>query len=254
MQRPAPLAQGVTRRGLLGQGQHRRVLTEREEPKREVVARRRAQPFEPGALGEDIGVVGEVGVRRAAPPPQRLLETFDLLLDLASTRPRPVRPGRQLRGEPAEHPVPGPDLVGERRRVDRVAGEREPVALVGRDQHRRLRPWLEARFEQPSQPGDIGVQRPVGTGRRLVTPHERDEPVRGHDRSEVEREGGEERAPLARRDLDGPVGPVERRRPEDAHLHRHPGHATDARALPEAVRRSERHSSRTQVAGGTVVA
>ena len=229
------------------------MLPEREQPEGEVVARGGAQPLEGGALGEHVRVVGEVGEGRAAPGAQRLLEAVDLRLDLAARRPDLARPGRQLRGERVQDAVPGADLVDERRGVDRATGQRDPVARVRGEQDRRLRARLQARLEQSPQPGHVGVERAERPRRSLAAPDELDEAVRRDDRAEVEREGGEQRTTLARRDLDGSVGPVERGRPEDADLHRHARHATEVGAPAGRVSvvpvAPKRHSSASRDSG-----
>ena len=99
------------------------MLPERQEPERQVVTRGRAQSFQGGALGEDVGMVGQIGVGSAPPGAQRLLQPVDLLLDLGASGPPLVRPGRELRGERVEDAVPRADGVDEGGRVDRGCGE-----------------------------------------------------------------------------------------------------------------------------------
>ena len=129
VQRPEPLAQRVPRRGLLGRRDHGGVVAQGEQAEHPVLLRGQPQLLQRGALGEDVGVVRQVGVRLPRPGGQRLLEGVDVLGDLVPARPRRLRRRRSAgrQAAPARGGGAGRCRRTSGRRPGR-AGQREAVA------------------------------------------------------------------------------------------------------------------------------
>ena len=85
-----PLLQRVARGGLLGGGHDDGVVAEGEQSEHPVLLGAAPQLVERGALERHLGVVGEVGVRLAAPQPEQLLEPVDLVGDRGPVRASPA--------------------------------------------------------------------------------------------------------------------------------------------------------------------
>ena len=79
--------------GLLGRGEHGPVLAQREQAQGRVLLGGGPQLVEGGPVGQDVRVVAEVGVGRAGPGAQGLLERLDVGGHLLAARPR-WRPAR----------------------------------------------------------------------------------------------------------------------------------------------------------------
>ena len=118
--------------------------------------------------------------------------------------------------------MPGADLATEGHGIHVRRVEVEAVAVVGRHEHRGPGPGREVGLEHPAQPGEVGVQRAVGTGRRVVTPDQVDEPVGAHRAAGRERQRGQDAARLARRKRDRTLRPLHARAPQDPDPHEGP--------------------------------
>ena len=121
VQRPDALAERVPRRRLLGGGHDHRVVTEGEQAQDARLLGVEPELVERRALEDDLGLVGEVGVRVTRPQGEQLLDPVDAPRDLRAGRPVGARPGGELGGERRERPVEGAHLVGEAVRVDVLA-------------------------------------------------------------------------------------------------------------------------------------
>ena len=148
-------------------------------------------------------MVGQVGVRLAAPEPEQALEPVDVVGDRGPVRPVGRRPGRELARERRQCTPAGADLVGEPVGVHPLARQVQPVAVVAGQQHGRFLARPEAGLEHTSYAGEVGVQRPVRPWRRVLAPHEVDQRVGGQLASEPEGQGGQHGPGLARAELDG---------------------------------------------------
>ena len=101
------------------------------------------------------------------------------------------------RGERCQRPVAGADLVGEAVRVDVLAAERQPVAVVAGQQDPGLLPRAQARLEDASYAGEVGVQGAVGAARRVLAPDQPHQRVGRDVAAEPEGQRGQDRARLA---------------------------------------------------------
>ena len=91
MQGPDPLLERVPHGGLLGGGHDDRVVAERQQSEDAVLLGAATQLVEGGSLERHVGMVGEVGVRLAAPQPEQLLEPVDVVGDRLPGRASPAR-------------------------------------------------------------------------------------------------------------------------------------------------------------------
>ena len=162
VQRPDAFAERVPRRRLLGRGHDHRVVAEGEQAQDARLLGVEPELVERRPLEDHLRLVGEVGVRVTGPQGEQLLDPVHAPRDLRAGRPVGARPGGELRGERRERPVEGADLVGEAVRVDVLATERQPVAVVAGQQDPGLLPGAEARLEDASYAGEVGVQGAVG--------------------------------------------------------------------------------------------
>jgi hypothetical protein len=222
MDRPEPFAQRLPRDRGLGRRQDAGVLADREQADEPGLLCGDAEPFERRALREDVGVVGQVGVRFAPPGGQGLVEPLD-----EGDRLRPARPPRpvavaHLAGQRREAALAGPNVGGEPVHVDGVGVDLHQVPVVGRLQDRGRGSRATVGFEGLAQAGDVRVQRAVGRRRRVAGPHQVREQAGGDRPAGGHRQGGHDRARLASPDVDGRAGGIlDPGGPEDEHAHRH---------------------------------
>ena len=190
------------------------------------------------ALEDDLGLVGQVGVRLAGPEPEQLLESGRR----AARSPRgSASPGA---GPVVSWLVSGASrrcraahLVGEVVRVDLLAAQRQPVAVVAGEQHLRLLARAQAGLEHPPYAGEVGVQRAVRTAGRVLAPDESHQRVRRDVAAQPERQRRQHRARLAGADVHGGRRVVPERhlaRTEHAHPHAHNVPATGV-ATPKSL-------------------
>ncbi len=99
VQRPDPLPERVPRRRLLGRRHDDRVVAEGEQAEDPGLLGVEPELVERRALEDDLGLVGEVGVRLAGPQPEQLLDPVDVPRDLRAGRPVGARPGGELAGQ-----------------------------------------------------------------------------------------------------------------------------------------------------------
>ena len=147
--RPEPLAQRLARDRRLRGRQDAGVLAEREQAEEPGLLRRDPEPFERRALGEDVGVVGQVGVRFAPPGGQGLVELLD-----EGDRLRPARPARpvavaQLAGQRREAALAGPNVGGEPVHVDGLGVDLSPGSRGRSSPGPRPRPARDGRVRAP---------------------------------------------------------------------------------------------------------
>ena len=135
---------------------------------------------QPGYLGRRPLLIGELGVRRAAPERQRLLEVVPGPFGLA---------GRVLarRGEQGLEPPGVHGFVRQPHRVPRRRADQDPG----------LRPPGAPGFEDPPEVRHVRLQRPDRPRRRLAAPQVLDQPVDRHDLAARDEQQGQDR-PLAR--------------------------------------------------------
>ncbi len=191
--------------------------------------RRHPEPLERGPLGQDVGVVRQVGVRFAVPRGEGFVELLDEGRGLLAVGPAGRVALAELAGQRCEAALGGAHVGPEPVHVDRLPVDVEQVAVVGGLQHRRGGPCPAVRLQRLAEAGDVRVQRTVRGRRRLAGPDQvREEP--GRDRT-ARRHGqcGDDRARLAGADVDGcgvvsdgAVGAsFHAGSPEDEHAHRH---------------------------------
>jgi hypothetical protein len=118
-----------------------------------------------------------------------------------------------LRGlrEPSPRRVPpaaGDELLEARQVHPYGAGRQQVAGLAPLDQ-----PFGPAPDQRTAQLGDVGVQRPYGRGRRVLSPQALHQPAHRHDRPRTERQQPE-RAPAPPRQRNGLPGPADPQRPE----------------------------------------
>jgi hypothetical protein len=149
-----------------------------------------AQLLQPGRLRDRPGLVADLGIRRALPQPERLLQQGACL--------RRAGPA-ELAGLPQQPPeAPG---------VHHLVGGPDRVARRRADQQPRGRAWGATGLEHPPQVGHVGLQRRGGARRRLATPQVVDQAVGRHDLAP-----GRPAAPPARHAAAGRRGPPAARR------------------------------------------
>ena len=131
VQRPDALAERVPRRRLLGGGHDDRVVAEGEQAQDPRLLGVEPELVERRALEDDLGLVGEVGVRVARPQREQLLDPVDALRDLRAGRPVGARPGGELARRAVRAAGGG---CGPRRRsgARRRARDRAPAGSRGR--------------------------------------------------------------------------------------------------------------------------
>ena len=203
VQSPPPLLQGVGGHPRLGRRQDARVLAEREQAEQPGLLRRGAHLLERAPLGDHVGVLEQVGVRRPGPGGQHGVEL--------------VEGGDQRRCGPASpHGRRWSSWVasGARTRSSRrtsttnrcastsVGSHPQDVAVVGRLEQRRRRARRALGVEDLAQSGDVGMQRAVRRPRRLARPDQVGQQVRRHGPPCVQRERRHDRARLARADVE----------------------------------------------------
>ena len=161
-----------------------------------------AKLVEPGRLGEQRGLVGEIGEGRPAPQGQGVVE-----------RARPRCPG----------PRAGPSCASLMRASNRVASSSDAIERAGGS---RARGSGSARAEGLPEVRDIGLDDVPRRLRRLVAPDLVDQGLGGHELVRAHEEMGQDRALLRPAERDGPVSRVHLERPEDAELQLAPARPT----------------------------
>ena len=200
-QPPEPLAQRIGRREHLELAGYHRVPAEAERRHRPVLERDGLELLEPAPLGLRGGCVFELGVGQTTPQRQDRREVGEQGLERLGRR--------QVSGDAAtELSVSGTDDRLEPVRVQRIVGEQERVAGLLGDQHLRGCARWSVGLECAAQAGDVPLQRGGHGRRRRLAPEQVDDRVREDGSSSVHRERGQQRALLARAEVDrGPVQP-----------------------------------------------
>ena len=142
---------------------------------------------------------GEAGKRLAGPPVER-----------------PAQQSRRVRQPPfGPGDLPRPYRRGDRRRVEAVRRDGEPVSGVVERQQPAGRPRRAVGLEDPAQPGDVLLHDVDAVLRWALAPDGVDDLPGGHRRVGLEEEHGEHRALLAGAEVELPVVEPRPHRAED---------------------------------------
>ena len=112
---PQRLVHRVAGRRGLGGGQHAGVVADRQQAQQPGLLGRGPQPLEGGPRRQDVGVVGQVGVRLPAPGREHVVEPVDRPRHLRARRPPRGRADVELRRQWRQHPAGGTHLRRRRR-------------------------------------------------------------------------------------------------------------------------------------------
>ena len=218
-QPPQAFAQRVRRGQHLELAGHHRVSPETQGGHGAVLERDRPQLLQPGPLRLRGGSVLELGVGQPAPQRERVVQRGEQLLEPLCRRPgRHSRP-QQSRPQPVVGRAHGRlEPCG----VEGLLRQEQGVARLLGDQHLRRRARWPVGLERTPQPGDVPLQRGGDRGWRVLAPEQIDERVLAHRLSPAHGERGEQRALLARAEVDrGPVEPgLGGSQDADAHVRR----------------------------------
>ena len=201
-----PLAQGMRLDQRLELADERSVAAERQVGFDPLLDSDQAQLLEPSDLGLGEWLVGEVRQRRATPELECPLQALRGTAGIARLASR----HRRRR------------LVLEAMRIEFARPDADQVSARARGEHRAGCPPLAFRLEDPSQLGDIDLERVGSARRRLRAPELVDQPVPGDDLARVHQQDREQCPLLRRRQRERlPLVP-DLEWPEDAEFHRSP--------------------------------
>jgi hypothetical protein len=148
-------------------------------------------------------LIGELGQRRSPPPAEAVAEHRGC--------PLIITVGGRLTGGGERH-LEAPGVDGVTVRGEHVAGRAADDPATGR----------VAVVEYVAQPRDIGLQRRLSSGRRIITPHRLDQPVDRDNRIGMDDQDREESAEPGVAGGDSRAVVVDLDRTQQPTLHRNP--------------------------------